>query len=102
MKALAERYGAGSLVLVFGLNQLFNLRIMATTFKEGDPSYAGALGGVALGLRSYHIFELKDEIPEDVWEKEMSFKELEVEDELIAQISATMRDIREGNQTPPS
>jgi hypothetical protein len=89
-------------VLVFGLNQPFSLRIMATTFRDGDPSYAGPLGGVALGLPSYHIFELKDEIPADVWEQEMAFKELEVEDELIAQISATMRDIREGNQTPPS
>jgi hypothetical protein len=79
---------------VFGLNQPLNLRVMATTFRDGDPSYAGALGGVALGLKSYHIFELKDEIPEDVWEREMAFKELEVEDELIAQIIATMREIR--------
>jgi glycine reductase len=82
-------------VLVFGLNQPFNLRIMATTFKDGDPSYAGALGGIALGLRSYHIFELKDEIPADVWEREMGLKELEVEDELIEQICRTMREIRE-------
>jgi glycine reductase len=68
---------------------------MATTFKDGDPSYAGALGGIALGLRSYHIFELKDEIPADVWEREMGLKELEVEDELIEQICRTMREIRE-------
>jgi glycine reductase len=81
-------------VLVFGVNQLFNLRIMATTFRDGDPSFAGALGGIALGLRSYHIFELKDEIPPDVWEREMAFKELEVEDEQIERICATMREIR--------
>jgi len=82
------------LVLVFGLNQPANLRVLATTFKDGDPSYAGVLGGVALGLKSYHIFELKDEVPDDVWEREMAFKELEVEDELIGQICATMREIR--------
>ncbi len=82
------------LVLVFGLNQPANLRVLATTFKDGDPSYAGVLGGVALGLKSYHIFELKDEVPDDVWEREMAFKELEVEDELIEQICATMREIR--------
>ena len=67
---------------------------MATTFKDGDPSFAGALGGVALGLKSYHIFELKDEIPKDVWAREMAFKELEVEDALIDEICATMREIR--------
>ena len=81
-------------MLVFGLNEPGNLRIMATTFKEGDPSYAGALGGIPLGLRSYHIFELKDEIPKAVWEQEMAFKELEVEDTLIEQICAIMREIR--------
>ena len=53
---------------MFGLNEPGNLRIMATTFKEGDPGYAGVLGGVALGLPSYHIFELKEEIPAEVWE----------------------------------
>jgi glycine reductase len=67
---------------------------MAMTFREGDPSYAGALGGVALGLKSYHIFELKDEIPEDVWDREMGLKELEIEDEQIKAICATMREIR--------
>ena len=82
-------------MVVFGLNELANLRIMATTFKEGDPSYAGALGGTALGLKSYHIFELKAEIPPEVWEREMSFKELEVEDELIDQLCAAMRKIRD-------
>jgi len=79
---------------VFGLNEPTNLRIMATTFKEGDPSYAGALGGVALGLKSYHIFELKDEIPEDAWEEEMTFEELEAGDALIEEIRQTMREAR--------
>jgi len=70
---------------------------MATTFKDGDPSFAGALGGIALGIASYHIFELKDEIPADVWAREMAIKELEVEDELIAKICSTMREIRAGH-----
>lgn len=81
--------------MVFGLNEPFNLRIMASTFKHGDPSYAGALGGIALGLPSYHILELKDQIPADVWSREMAFKELEMEDERIEQIRAVMREVRE-------
>ncbi len=81
-------------MLVFGLNEPFNLRIMASTFKEGDPSYAGALGGVALGLKSFHVFELKDEIPADVWEREMAFKELEVEDQRKQEICSLMAEIR--------
>ena len=80
---------------MFGLNQPANLRIMATTFKDGDPSFAGALGGIALGLTSYHIFELKDVIPAHIWEQEMAFKELEMEPQQIEQLCRLMRDIRE-------
>lgn len=82
-------------MLVFGLNEPGNLRIMATTFKEGDPGFVGALGGIALGLNSFHIFELKDEVPADVWEAEMAFKELEMEDDQVEDICALMREIRE-------
>jgi betaine reductase len=94
VKALAERFGTEELVLVFGLNQPFSLRIMATTFKEGDPSFTGALGGIALGLRSYHIFELKSDVPPEVWEREMAFKELEMEADAVETICALMREIR--------
>ena len=67
---------------------------MATTFKKGDPGYAGALGGIALGLESYHILELKDEIPAEVWRAEMAFKELEMEDAQIHDICELMKEIR--------
>lgn len=95
MKALAEQFGSDELALVLGLNQPFTLRILASTFKEGDPSYAGPLGGVALGLPSYHILELKDEVPQDVWEREMAFKELGMEEEEVETICSLMSEIRE-------
>ena len=67
---------------------------MAQTFKNGDPSFAGPLAGIALGLESYHIFELKKYIPSDVWEQEMGMYELEIEEENQQQIFATMEAIR--------
>lgn len=94
MKRLAEEHGVDDLIVVFGVNEPANLRIMASTFKDGDPSYAGALGGVALGLRSYHILELADEIPEEVWQAQMAMKELEIEDDVAEAIRATLREVR--------
>ena len=91
---MADEFGNEQLVIILGLNEPENLRIFATTFKDGDPSYAGPLAGVALGLKSYHIFELKGDVPDDVWSDEMAMKELEVEDTAIEQICETMRDIR--------
>lgn len=79
---------------MFGLNEPANLRIMAATFKDGDPSYAGALGGIALGIKSYHILELKDEVPAEKWDREMALKELQLEDDLIEKIRAIMREVR--------
>ena len=68
---------------------------MAQTFKNGDPSFAGALAGIALGIRSYHIFELKELIPADVWEREMAMYELELEEEALQVICRTMAEIRQ-------
>ena len=67
---------------------------MATTFHDGDPSFAGALAGVALGLKSYHIFELKEQIPADIWSEEMAMEELEVEDDAHGRIIEVMGQVR--------
>ena len=69
---------------------------MAQTFKTGDLSFSGALAGIALGIPSYHILELKGLIPADVWQQEMAMYELELEEETQADICRTMAEIREG------
>lgn len=96
MKRLAEELGSDDLIVVFGVNELGRLRIMASTFKDGDPSYAGALGGIALGLPCYHVLELRDEVPVQVWTEQMAMEELELGDEACERIRATMRELREG------
>ena len=47
--------------------------MVALTLTVGDPSYAGPLAGVPLGLPVYHILEdeVKDAIPADVYEREI-------------------------------
>lgn len=81
-------------MVVFGLNQPQNLSVMTTTFRQGDPSYAGALSGVALRLDCYHILELKDEIPAEVWEEELAFVELELPEDERANIIEAMEQAR--------
>ncbi len=94
MKKVAEEYGTADLLVVFGLNQPVTLEIMARTFRDGDPSFAGALGGVALGLKSYHILELKQYIPPEVWEEQMAMHELEIEDAFWAEIRRILEQSR--------
>ena len=96
VKSLAEKYGTDSLIVVLGINQPPTLQIMSRTFKSGDPSYAGSLAGVSLGLESYHILELKEQIPGEVWEAEMAMYELEIEEEAQEAIVQTMKETRLG------
>jgi betaine reductase len=96
VKRLAEEYGTENLIVIFGINQPSILQIMTRTFSNGDPSYAGPLAGIALGLPCYHILELKEQVPGEVWEAEMAMYELEIEEEEQTTIIQTMKDARQG------
>ncbi len=79
---------------MLGLNEPAALKIMATTYKHGDPSFAGVLAGVALGIPSYHVLELKDQVPDEVWSDQLGMVELELEDEEVEAITAAMTEVR--------
>ena len=40
------------------------------TVSVGGPTFAGPLAGIPLGLKAYHMFELKDEIDPAVYEEQ--------------------------------
>lgn len=73
---MAEAHGAENVLVVVAFQSVFTLQEgsigynIIQTFMHGDTSWAegAVLSGVALGVKTYHIFELKDQIPEDVWE----------------------------------
>ena len=68
--------------------------MIALTLTQGDPSYAGPLAGVPLGLPVYHILEdeVKDAIPADVYEREIGPRELVLDQ---AGISDALRQARQ-------
>ena len=85
IKRIVEENGADNLVVVLGATDLEGAEITAETVTAGDPSFAGPLGGVSLGLPVYHILEpeVKKAIPADVYEKQASFMEMVVDTEMI-------------------
>jgi hypothetical protein len=68
--------------------------LYALTVTQGDPSWAGALAGVALGLPVYHITEpeIAAQIPPDIYAREVGVAALVLDTQAIA---AVVRDIRE-------
>jgi glycine/sarcosine/betaine reductase complex component A len=70
-------------------------RLYALSVTSGDPSWAGALAGVALGLPVYHITEadVKAQIPPAAWQEHVALMELAVD---AVPIGAAVRAVREG------
>ena len=66
---------------------------------EGDPTWAGALAGQALGLPVYHIIEpeIKAAVDSAVYEDEVGVAEM-VMDEAEAIVEA-VREVRQQNTT---
>ena len=80
----AEKYGAENCVVILGSSDAEGAEIYAETVANGDPTFAGPLAGVSLGLPVYHIFdeEIRSECNEAQWEEQISMMEmvLEVDD----------------------
>ena len=78
IKDLAEKHGAENLVVLLGAAEADSAGLAAETVSNGDPTYAGPLAGVQLGLAVYHIFEpeIKNEVDEGVYDAQVSMMEM--------------------------
>ena len=94
IKRLAEENGSDNLVVVLGATDIEGAEITAETVTLGDPSFAGPLGGVSLGLPVYHILEpeVKAAIPAHVYEEQAGFMEMVAD---IEAIGRKFKEIRE-------
>ncbi len=87
VKALVEEHGAENIVVVLGGAEAEAAGLAAETVTVGDPTFAGPLTGVELGLGVYHIFELKDYVDPDVWDEQVSMMEMVMDvDEIVNEI----------------
>lgn len=90
---LAKRYGPENLLIVLGSPDAESARISAETVVLGDPTYAGALTEVQLGLDVYHVLEdeIRGAVPEEIFEEQVGL----MADVLDAQsIAGTLQSIR--------
>jgi hypothetical protein len=91
IKELAGKYGNEELIVVLGGAEAEASGLAAETVSAGDPTYAGALSEVPLGLKAYHIFELKDEIDSAVYDEQISMMEMVLDVEAICAEVTTYR-----------
>lgn len=89
--------GTGSkndIIVVLGASDIEGALISADTVTSGDPSFTGPLAGVSLGLPVYHILEpeIKEAIPEDIYDENAGIWALTVDIEKIGQEFKAVRE----------
>jgi len=64
--------------VLLGASEAEAAGLAAETVTAGDPTFAGPLTGVQLGLRVYHICEqeMKDEVDAAVYDEQISMMEM--------------------------
>ncbi len=98
IKKLVDDVGTKDLVVVIGAADPEVAQVTAETVTFGDPSFAGPLAGVSLRLPVYHILEpeVKEAVPQNMYQEQAGFMELVANTEEIGKIFKEIRDrIRE-------
>ena len=91
VKDFADEYGAENLVVVLGVAEGEAAGLAAETVTAGDPTFAGPLTGVQLGLTVYHVCEpeMKAEFDEAVYDEQVSMMEMVLDvDDIVSEMSA--------------
>ena len=89
-----EQFGGENIVVLLGAAEGEAASLAAETVTAGDPTFAGPLAGVQLGLKVYHVVEpeVKAEFDPDVYDEQCGMMEMVLD---IDDICNEMQPIRE-------
>jgi hypothetical protein len=95
VKDLTEKHGAENIVVVIGGAEAESAGLSAETVCAGDPTFAGPLAGIALGLPVYHMVEpeIKDECDPAVYDEQCGMMEMVLDvDAIIEEVSKVRKE----------
>ena len=92
---MAEAHRSEDLVVLLGTPTADASRLYAMTVTQGDPAWAGALAGVALGLPVYHVTEsaVKAEVSPATWDEHVALMEMAMD---VGAIAGAVESVRRG------
>ena len=93
---MVEQYGKENLMVILGAPDADSAELYAETVVHGDPSWAGPLAGVSLGLPVFHILEpeIKGQIDPSVYKEHLELMDIALDAERISQ---ALHKVREKN-----
>lgn len=88
-----KEHGAGDMAVLLGAPDKAAAEIFALTLTEGDPTYAGPLAGVALGLPVFHILEpeVRAQVAPEVYEQQVGIMEMVLDADGIVPVVQSVR-----------
>ena len=95
VKDFADQYGPENVVVLLGAAEGEGAGLAAETVTNGDPTFAGPLTGVRLGLTVYHICEpeIKAEVDPAVYDEQVGMMEMVLDvDDIVSEMSAIRND----------
>jgi len=93
IQRLVEGGDRDRMVVLLGTPTAGSTMMIALTLTQGDPSYAGPLAGVPLGLPVYHVLEdeVKAVVPAEVYDREIGPMEFVLDAPAIVSAMARAR-----------
>lgn len=93
VKQYYDEHGGENIIVLLGAAEAEAAGLAAETVTGGDPTFAGPLAGVQLGLRVYHVVEeaFKSEIDFDIYDEQIGMMEMVLE---VDEIASEMQLIR--------
>ena len=93
VKELSEKYGAENCIVIIGASEAESAALAAETVTAGDPTYAGPLAGVPLGLRVYHCVEpeFKEAVVADIYDDQIGMMEMVLDVDAIVEAVSALR-----------
>lgn len=85
--------GKDGLVVMLGAPNADAAELYAETVVNGDPSWAGPLAGVALGLPVFHILEdeIKSQVDPGLYKEHLELMEMALDMEKITKVLGRVR-----------
>ena len=91
VKDFADEYGAENIVVLLGAAEGEGSGLAAETVTAGDPTFAGPLTGVQLGLTVFHVCEeeVKAEFDPAVYDEQVGMMEMVLDvDDIVSEMSS--------------
>ena len=94
VKEFAEQHGPENVVVLLGAAEGEAAGLAAETVTAGDPTFAGPLTGVQLGLTVFHVCEpeMKEEFDDAIYEDQVSMMEMVMDVDDIVNEMKSIRD----------